>query len=75
MITPTDSLSTIDIGSYYAILPTVSDKYSEVDYLKHHGGTKVPEGFSYNSGENNEWDTVESLRGKIKSFIDPNPLP
>jgi UDP-N-acetylglucosamine 4,6-dehydratase (inverting) len=71
MITPTDSLSTIDVGPYYAILPTVSYKYTEQDYLKHHNGKKVPEGFSYNSGENVEWETVESLREKIKSFVQP----
>jgi UDP-N-acetylglucosamine 4,6-dehydratase (inverting) len=71
MITPTDSLSTIDVGPYYAILPTVSYKYTEQDYLKHHNGTKVPEGFSYNSGENVEWETVESLREKIKTFVKP----
>jgi UDP-N-acetylglucosamine 4,6-dehydratase (inverting) len=71
MITPTDSLSTIDIGRYYAILPTVSYKHKEEDFLKHHNAVKVPEGFSYNSGENEEWDTVETLREKIKMFVDP----
>lgn len=71
MITPTDSLSTIDIGPYYAILPTVSFKHTEADYLAHHNGVKVVEGFSYNSGENAEWDTVETLREKIKAFVDP----
>ena len=69
MITSTDSLCTIDIGPYYAILPTVSYKHAEEDYLKHHAGTKVPEGFSYNSGKNEEWDTVESLREKIAACV------
>jgi UDP-N-acetylglucosamine 4,6-dehydratase (inverting) len=72
MITPTDSLSTIDIGRYYAILPTVSYKHKEEDFLKHHNAVKVPEGFSYNSGENEAWDTVETLREKIKTFVDPS---
>ena len=71
MITSTDSLSTIDVGTYYAILPSVSYKYTEADYLKHHNGTKVPKGFSYNSGENLEWDTVESLRKKIEALAEP----
>ncbi len=70
MITSTDSLSTIDIGPYYAILPTVSYKHTEEDYLKNHSGTKVPEGFSYNSGENEEWETVETLRVKIAAYVD-----
>jgi len=70
MITPTDSLSTIDAGLYYAILPTVSFKHTESDYLKHHNGTKVPEGFSYNSGENTEWESIEGLREKIRQHVD-----
>ncbi|MDF7825523.1 UDP-N-acetylglucosamine 4,6-dehydratase (inverting) [Pontiellaceae bacterium B12227] len=72
MITPTDSLSTIDIGPYYAILPTVSYKHPEADFLRHHKGKKVEPGFAYNSGTNDEWDTVESLRKKIVEFVDPD---
>ena len=72
MITSTDSLCTIDIGPYYAILPTVSYKHAEEDYLKHHAGTKVPEGFSYSSGENTDWETVDSLRQKIQAFVNPD---
>ncbi len=70
MITPTDSLSTMDIGPYYAILPAVSCKYRKDDYFKHHGGTMVPEGFAYNSGTNTEWETVGGLRDKIREFVD-----
>ncbi len=33
---------------------------------------KLKEGFSYNSGENEEWETVESLRELIKKHVDPN---
>lgn len=72
MITPTDSLSTIDIGPYYAILPTVSYKHPEEDFLAHHNGEKVTPGFAYNSGTNDEWDSVESLREKIVEFVDPD---
>ena len=72
MITATDSLSTIDVGPYYAILPTVSYKYTEMDFLNHHNGKKVQEGFSYNSAENSEWETVETLREKIKQFVEPS---
>lgn len=75
MITPTDSLSTIDIGKYYAILPTVSYRHSEEDFLEHHNGTKVKPGFAYNSGTNEDWDTVESLREKITKYVDPDFKP
>ena len=72
MITDTDSLNTIDLGAYYAILPSVSFTYSEADYIEHHKAEKVPFGFKYNSGTNTEWETVESLRELIIEHVDPN---
>jgi hypothetical protein len=29
-------------------------------------------GFSYDSGTNHQWETVESLKKLIKSHVDPN---
>jgi UDP-N-acetylglucosamine 4,6-dehydratase len=72
MITDTDSLNTIDIGRYYAILPSVSLNYSDQDYLSHHAAKKVPFGFRYNSGENSKWNSVEDLREMITKHVDPN---
>jgi len=72
MITDTDSLNTIDLGPYYAILPSVSYTYTEEEYIKHHKGEKVPFGFKYNSGTNTEWETIESLRELIVKHVDPN---
>ena len=72
MITDTDSLNTIDLGKYYAILPSVSFTYTEDEYMKHHKAVKVPFGFKYNSGTNTEWETIEGLRELIIEHIDPN---
>ena len=72
MITDTDSLNTIDLGKYYAILPSVSFTCSEDDYLLHHKAKKVPFGFKYNSGTNDEWETVGTLRDLIKEHVDVN---
>ena len=72
MITVTDALNTIDLGQYYAILPAVSFKHSREDYLQHHQAIPVPEGFHYSSDQNEEWETVETLRAKIKQYVDPN---
>lgn len=72
MITDTDSLNTIDLGKYYAILPSVSFTYTESEYLAHHKAEKVPFGFKYNSGTNTEWETVESLRSLVREHVDPN---
>jgi len=70
MITDTDSLHTIDLGLYYAILPSVSFTYSEEEYMSHHKAEKVPFGFKYNSGTNAEWETVDTLRQLIVDHID-----
>jgi FlaA1/EpsC-like NDP-sugar epimerase len=70
MITATDSLSTIDLGKYYAILPSiVFDERTHEDYLKHHNAKFVPQGFYYASNNNEQWDTVETLREKFRQVI------
>ena len=74
MITDTDSLNTIDLGKYYAILPSVSFTYDESEYITHHKAEKVPFGFKYNSGTNTEWETVEGLRELIKEHVDQDLL-
>ena len=69
MITATDSLNTIDIGKYYAILPSVSFAHQEEEFIKHHNGKKVPQGFYFASNNNQDWDTVETLREKFAKVI------
>ncbi len=75
MITEGDSLKAIDLGAYYAILPSVSFIYKEDDFLAHHHGQKVPFGFHYQSVTNTEWETVESLRIQIREHVDPTFTP
>jgi UDP-N-acetylglucosamine 4,6-dehydratase/5-epimerase len=75
MITETDALNTIDIGNYYAILPSVSYAHTNEDYIKHHNGELVPFGFKYNSGTNDQWESIETLRSKIIEHVDSNFKP
>lgn len=70
MITSSDSFYTYDLGDYYTIIPAVPPWKVE-DYEKHFKTKKVEIGFKYNSGENTEWETVESLRNLIKMHVDP----
>jgi UDP-N-acetylglucosamine 4,6-dehydratase (inverting) len=70
MITASDSLNTVDLGPYYAILPSAADHLPE-DYLEKRGGTRVAPGFAYNSGTNPDFLTVEDLRGLISRHVDP----
>ncbi len=72
MITDTDALNTIELDRYYAILPSISYTYTNDDYIKHHNAKAVPTGFTYNSGTNTEWETIESIREKIIDCVDPN---
>jgi len=71
MITISDSYNTIDLGKYYAILPQ-QPIFNVDDYLKHFSAKPVPVGFSYDSGQNDQWETVDSLRVLIKKFVDPS---
>jgi UDP-N-acetylglucosamine 4,6-dehydratase (inverting) len=69
MITESDSYNTIEFSKYYAILASGADKQK---YIEHYSGWEVPQGFRYNSSTNSDWETVESLRAKIRKHIDPN---
>ncbi len=71
MITHSDSFYTYDLGSYYAILPTVTNWNLE-SYIEEFNAKKVAEGFEYNSNDNTEWETPESLRKLIKENLYPN---
>ncbi|MDE5417233.1 UDP-N-acetylglucosamine 4,6-dehydratase (inverting) [Labilibaculum sp. DW002] len=71
MITISDSMNTYDLGKYYAILPQ-SPNFSVEDFINEHKAIKVEEGFSYNSGDNTQWETIDSLRDLVKKYVDPN---
>jgi UDP-N-acetylglucosamine 4,6-dehydratase (inverting) len=66
MITSSDSHFTYDLGDYYAILPP-KPKWSVEKFTETYNAVKVPKGFTYNSGENEEWETIKSLRELIES--------
>ena len=68
MITASDSFNTIEFDKYFAILPSDIDK---TEYLDHFNAKMVEPGFTYNSGTNSDWETVESMQKKIKQFVDP----
>ncbi|WP_308991768.1 UDP-N-acetylglucosamine 4,6-dehydratase (inverting) [Mariniflexile litorale] len=71
MITSSDSFYTYDLGKYYIILPA-THKWELDQYIKEFNAVKVKDGFYYNSGNNEEWETVESLRTLIIEHVDSN---
>ncbi len=69
MITASDSFSTVDLGKYYAILPSdgrVQQLYKEFGI----DARPVPKGFSYDSGSNPDFLNVKQLRALITSHVD-----
>jgi len=70
MITDSDSYYTYDLGEYYTILPA-THKWKLEDFIEKFKAKKVAPGFQYNSGDNEEWETVEDLRNLIKEHVDP----
>ena len=71
MITSSDSFFTYDLGKYYVIVPQTPNWKLE-EFIQKFNAKKVPDGFAYDSGNNSEWETVESLRQMIKEHVDPN---
>lgn len=74
MITSSDSYSTIDLGKYYAILPSdlsVHQKYLSlnVDF------TEFTKGYSFSSDSNAHFLSITELRHLIKTHVDPSFKP
>jgi UDP-N-acetylglucosamine 4,6-dehydratase len=70
MITSSDSFFTYDLGKYYVILPQTPN-WNVAEFEKHFNASKVEEGFSYNSNNNANWESIESIRALIKEHVDP----
>ncbi len=68
MITSSDSLNTVDLGDYYAILPSAGT-YTVEEYCASQGGKLVEPGFAYNSGTNPDFLTVEQIRELIDRHV------
>ena len=64
MVTPEDSFNTYEYDKHFIVYPQVVWNDRQVPDL---GGVKVEEGFSYSSGNNKEWLTVEDIRELLKN--------
>ena len=74
MISETDSLNTVRIKDSYVILPH-SPNWDLQNYMEVTNANKVPTGFSYNSGTNDDFLTIDEIRGLIRDHLDPTFTP
>ena len=65
IITTSDSATTIDIGPYYVILPVNNGVKKR--YMKERSALAVPDNFSYNSGSNPRFLSLEELERLLRS--------
>lgn len=74
IIAENDSDNTIEARDFYLIIPfvTYSKKMEVKGYLDHYNAKFVPEDFHYSSNTNPVFETVETLREKIRRYIDYN---
>jgi UDP-N-acetylglucosamine 4,6-dehydratase len=69
MITSSDSFYTYDLGKYYVILPQTHN-WDLKKFVENFNAIKVFPGFTYNSGTNSEWLSVQQIRDLIKQHVD-----
>jgi UDP-N-acetylglucosamine 4,6-dehydratase (inverting) len=74
MITASDSYNTVDLGEYFAILSS-SGEHPVDAYLERHGGRRVMPGFSYNSGTNEHFLSVQDLRSLLDERAPAQAIP
>ena len=63
MVTTEDSFNTYEYDKHYIVYPQMVFNERQVPDLS---GKKVEEGFSYSSGTNSEWLSVEDLKERLK---------
>ena len=69
MITSSDSFYTYDLGRYYVILPQVP-AWNLDSFIKSFNAKPVPQGFTYNSGTNEEWLSILELQELISTHVE-----
>ncbi|MDA9282306.1 UDP-N-acetylglucosamine 4,6-dehydratase (inverting) [Pseudomonadales bacterium] len=64
MIGVEDAISTFEYAEHYKILPVINGWNSDSSRIK--GGEKVAEDFTYTSGDNKEWMSIDQLQDWLK---------
>lgn len=76
MITVSDGYNTVDLDRYYAILPATGEGATGAiaadEYRAKKGAKSVSPGFSYDSGTNSRFLSVEEIRELIRVHVKPD---
>lgn len=74
IISESDADNTLEARDFYVIIPfvTYSRKMDVMEYQNRYNATPVPNDFCYSSIANPMFETVETLREKIRRYIDYN---
>ncbi|MBR1860436.1 MAG: UDP-N-acetylglucosamine 4,6-dehydratase (inverting) [Lachnospiraceae bacterium] len=64
MVTVEDAMTTYEYEKHFIVYPQM--KWNDRQSIAP-GGKKVPDGFSYSSGNNTEWLSVEDIKGLLKT--------
>lgn len=71
MVTVADAFRTVELEDHFVICPDTLG-FSMEQYCEEFNGKKVASTFSYSSGANPHFLTVEEIRREIKAHVDPN---
>ncbi|MCD6163588.1 MAG: UDP-N-acetylglucosamine 4,6-dehydratase (inverting) [candidate division Zixibacteria bacterium] len=69
MITETDAINSIEFKNYFVIQPSMN-LWDVGKYMETFEGSRCANGYSYGSGTNTEWLTVDELRSLIREQVD-----
>jgi UDP-N-acetylglucosamine 4,6-dehydratase (inverting) len=74
IIAESDAENTLEGHDFYVIIPFTSyvGNRNKNDFMDHYRAKPVPDNFHYRSSNNPIFETVESLREKIRRYIDYN---
>ncbi|MEC8830898.1 MAG: UDP-N-acetylglucosamine 4,6-dehydratase (inverting) [Bacteroidota bacterium] len=67
MISSDDAINTLEFDNYFVIQPS-HPWWDNLDYIKINGGKQVDASFTYSSGNNTQWLSVEELRKMIANL-------
>jgi len=73
MITHTDALNSVEFERYFVILPSIP-LWDVGEFTRAFRGAPCPDNFSYNSGNNDQWLSVEDLRLLVARHVTAGSL-